>query len=149
MDPLAGFFAWPTLLLALAVYGATHFVRRELEDRFKGLKGNTRVWGGPVLTLMPVLFGVVIVWLVRTYPVPAVFATDVRLRIFFGATIGGASSLLYKVIKAMVKKTWGVDLSAPPPAVPKTPSVIVPPSDALPSIAPPPNTDAPASSDPK
>jgi hypothetical protein len=134
-SPLDGFFTWPTLLFAIVIYGVTRFIRATAENYFPKLRGH-RIWEDVFLSCLPVALGAGLAILVKAYPLPPAFATGNQLRAFFGASIGGASGLLYKVFKAMVKKQWGVDLSAFPPPLRGTEVavVVMPPQGPPPAI---------------
>ena len=148
-DPLVGFFTWPTLLFAIVIYGVTRFIRATAENFFPKLRGH-RIWEDVFLSLLPVFLGAGLAMLVKAYPLPPAFAVGKELRAFFGASVGGASGLLYKVFKAMVKKQWGVDLSTfpPPPRGTEVAVVVIPPNSPSPKFENIP-TSVPVTMDPK
>lgn len=110
---------WQTGLFALGIYFLTILIRRTVESIRPSVR-EAKAWRDVLLPSLPVFLGVAVAAALPMYPYPeAINASATRL--FYGLTVGGGSGWLYKVIKALVVKQWGVDIdpedkpASPPP----------------------------------
>jgi hypothetical protein len=124
----------PTLLFALACYFASLGTRSFFQKVRPDLKGNFD-WENFILPILPIMYGAGFA-LIPKYPIPAAFIGSAWSKVFFGGMAGTLSGLIYKVMKAVVKRVFGVDvdenvtaarsvanasLPAPPPPPPEDP----------------------------
>lgn len=126
------YFGWPMLVLMLLVNFIVLLIRRGAEGKFPQLKKD-KTWEDIVLPVLPVFIGVTFAMKYLNWPFPEAFALY-PLRQCLGATVGFTAALGYKILKSIVKRTWGVELPDDTDADPPTPRV--PPAPP----APPPET---------
>jgi hypothetical protein len=100
---------WQTGLFALGIYFLTVLMRRTVEAARPSLR-DSKVWRDVLLPSLPVLLGLLVAAALPMYPYPEAINAQAT-RLFYGLTVGGGSGWLYKVIKALVVKQWGVDIS--------------------------------------
>lgn len=129
----------PIAVFGLACYFFSLGIRTVAERWFPRLMINW-YWNELALAVLPALVGVALMFVAPKYPYPALFMTSAWSKVLFGGVVGICSGWVYRILKATVKKVWGVDLdkksNAPPPE-PGTPPVVVPPSPSVPDEAKP------------
>lgn len=109
-------FTWPFAVFCLGVYFFTFILRRVAEASVKKLP-TLHIWNEVVLPLLPPVFGGIAAVVMYKYPFLDKLPTW-GTRAFFGVVGGGFSGLLYRAMKVLIKRQFGVDLSNPPPANP-------------------------------
>lgn len=118
MDPiLQVLLSWQFVLFGLAVAFAVYVLRLIVEylaSVFKADLSTSKLWNDLVLPIAPILFGVLGAILFKTFPYPG-FTADAHGviargdRIIFGLVSGGFSTMMYRVIKALLyQKLVGV-----------------------------------------
>jgi len=137
------YFTWIMLVYMLIVYAITRALRDVTENVWPDLKLPTirngrkywgaLVWQEMVLPTAPVVVGVLFAHFVKAWPMPAALNAPV-LREILGGCVGFTSAWGFRIFKAIVKKTWNVDLSDPPDALPGGTTVILPPNPSPPQI---------------
>jgi hypothetical protein len=111
---------WETLLLAFGAFFFTWLTRRIVElawpavDRRTPLTTAQNVWERLLLPTLPVVFGVLLVYLMPDYAYPKTL-TGTRARMLFGAFVGFFSEWVYRYIKQILKERFKVE---PPEALP-------------------------------
>ena len=136
MDPiLQVLLSWQFMLFGLAI-AAVVYVFRTIADYFISLKMDPKkikIWNELILPIFPVFLGVLVSDLLTTFPYPNGL-TSRGDRVIFGLVAGLFSTLMYRVIKALlVQKIDGVarviGIPAPiptPTASPTTTGEVIP-----------------------
>lgn len=129
-------FVWWMLLFVLGLIFATYFVRKIIEGIWPRVV-HKPWWRERFLPLFPLFLGAVVAYIVKHYHYPE--GVESRFtRVLYGFVMGGASGWIFKILKAKVKSTWGVDIdlsgSPPPPGTEVNVQVKVPPQDRAPEI---------------
>jgi hypothetical protein len=60
-------------------------------------------WSNVILRGLPILVGVLISYFIVSYPYPAIFATSVWGRVFFGIVAGSAANIIYPFFRFYLK----------------------------------------------
>lgn len=108
----------------LGLYFITFTTRKGMESLWPKLRAN-KIWNDVALPTLPIVVGAGIAFWAKKYPFPELIAST-SARVFFGAVCGGASAWGYRILKAIVKKQWGVDLSNHPEPEPGVPTPVIP-----------------------
>ena len=125
--------AGPPVIFMLAVWFMTLTVRRIVEHLAPAVTRKGTWWTDVVLPTLPFALGAGFGIVMHKFPGLDKFPTW-GTRALYGLVGGAMSGLLYRVVKALAKKKYGVELSMPPGAVSgATVTVTVPPSE-LPKI---------------
>jgi len=117
---------WRTLVFTLAVFIFSLFLRRTLEALFPSLSPKTpltraqRVWEEVVLPSTPVLMGIILAVVVKSWLFPPSIVTP-GSRAVYGAVCGFFSTWGYRIIKAVVSQKFAVDLDKPMSMNPELP----------------------------
>jgi hypothetical protein len=130
-------FVWWALLFCFYVVFGTFLFRTIVEGVRPKLK-NSLVWRNQILTVFPLWLGAITAFFFKGFTYPEDVGTRAFARIMYGLVIGGCSRWIFKIVKARVKTTWGVDidLSNPPQeGMEVNVQVKVPPQDAPPTVA--------------
>ena len=111
MDPiLQVLLSWQFVLYGLAVSTVLYILRQSVEYLAEVAKWNldsSKFWNDFFLPLAPIAIGVVGALLLKSFPYPG-FTPDVHGvfargdRIIFGLVTGSLSTLMYRVIKALL-----------------------------------------------
>jgi len=145
---VTGVVSIQTLVFCFGIFFLVRVLRQLLENRAPSLRKN-KLWNDLVLVLAPIVLGWAVAAVAVKYPYPPAFMSFSG-RTFLGAVLGGFSGIAYRIMKLMVKKQFGVDVSiSPPPEHGSTVAVVViPPQDPTPptphnppSNSPPPPDD--------
>lgn len=126
-------FIWWMVLFCFGILFATFFVRKIAEGLYPPL-AQRPFWRTRFLPLFPLCFGAAVALAVKKYNYPEDIATPFT-RALYGFVMGGISGWVFKIVKAKVKTTYGVDidLSNPPPqGMDVNVQVHVPAQDKLP-----------------
>jgi len=122
--------AGPPVVFMLAIWFFTFGIRRVVEKTWPGVV--TRVmWQDVVLPMMPPLLGAFCAAVMYKFPFLDRLPTW-GTRAFYGCVGGGGSGVLYRVIKALVKARYGVNLSMTPEASSGVPAVVIPKDAPIP-----------------
>jgi len=122
----------PPIVFMLAIWFFTLSVRRVVEHFFPKLGGKGTLWSDLVLPILPIVLGGL--FAVTMYKFPFLDKLPSwGTRAFYGCVAGGGSGVLYRVIRTILKKKYGVNLSSPPGVVDGTPAVEIP-ADAPPTV---------------
>jgi len=116
----------------LAIWFLTLGVRRVVEKSWPAVAAKT-FWKDVLLPLLPIALGAGFAVVMYKFPFLDKLPSP-GTRAFYGCVAGGCSATLYRILKAVVKKTYGVELSVSPGPVAGTPAVEVPKADAVPSV---------------
>lgn len=145
---------WWLVLFVFVILFIVFVVRKVVEGAFPHLVARP-FWRERFLPVFPIALGLIIAVWSKTFHFPDGVSTPFT-RGCLGMVLGGASGWVYKIVKAKVKTTWGVDIgfSNPPPGMGMKVTVKVPPMDKTPAgstiettveptQAPPPDEDTP------
>lgn len=124
------YFTWIMLVYMLVVYAITRLIRGVVELK-RPLWKNSKWWSDISLPTLPIVVGVLFAHWVRSWPFPTVFQAS-PLREILGGCVGFTSAWGYRIVKAIIKQKWGVDLSEAPPG--PAPVVVIPPTPQTPVI---------------
>lgn len=108
---------WQFAVFTIGVFVFSLFARRVTEALFPTIRRDTpltlaqRVWEKVLLPSIPVLVGIGLAVLVKSWPWPPSVATP-GPRALVGAVSGFFSTWAYRVVKAIVKEKFKVDLDA-------------------------------------
>lgn len=116
--------AGPPIVFMLAIWFLTLGFRRVLEKTWPSITNKT-FWKEVFLPLMPPVLGAICAVVMYKFPFLDKLPS-MGTRAFYGFVAGGCSGFLYRILKAVVKKTYGVELSTPPGAVAGTVMVDIP-----------------------
>ena len=138
MDPiLQVLLSWRFVMFGLAIAAIMYVLRTVLEyvvGLCHGSLANSKFWNDLLLPILPVFMGAASAYLLRLFPYPG-FTPDANGhillgdRIIFGLVAGLLSTLMYRVIKALLyQKLVGYAQSLPgapiaPPPPPANPIV--------------------------
>lgn len=110
---IASLLSWQFILFSLGIFVAVWVVRTVVEYIFSNADGN-KLWEKLILPLMPVVTGAVVGYFAKGYAYPDGLSS-VSGRLFFGSVAGMFSSLMYQVVKGLLKdKIQGFVSSAQP-----------------------------------
>jgi hypothetical protein len=124
--------AGPPIVFMLAIWFFTLSVRRVVRHFFPRLDEKGTLWSELVLPILPIVLGGLFAVVMHKFP----FLDKLPswgTRAFYGCVAGGGSGVLYRVIRVVLKKKYGVHLSTPPGVVEGTPAVEIP-VDAPPAV---------------
>src|SRR5579864_2664230 len=134
MDPiLQVLLSWQFVLFGLAVAMVMYVLRLIVEYIAGAAKADltkSKLWNELILPILPIALGVVGAWLVTSFPYPGFTPNAAGVvargdRLIFGLVAGGFSTVMYRVIKALLYQKL-VDTAqslTPPVATPATPTV--------------------------
>ncbi len=122
MDPiLQTLLSWQFMLFGLAIAAVVFIVRTIVEyliENYTPFAKETKLWNDLILPLLPVFLGPIGACLVKKFPYPDGL-TDTDSRVIFGLVAGLLSTLLYRVVKALLlQKLDTSSAAAPAPALP-------------------------------
>lgn len=124
--------AGPPLVFMLAIWFLTLTVRRLVEMfLLKSAKEHT-YWKNGVLPALPIALGAGFAAVMWKFPFLNTLPS-MGTRAFYGCVGGGCSGVLYRIVKTIVKKQYGVEVSVYPTAIAGTLEVKIPASE-LPKI---------------
>jgi hypothetical protein len=115
---MTDFFTWQVGVFTIAVFVFTLFVRRIVETVFPTLSRKTEVstaqnyWEKIGLLFLPVVVGILMAVLVKSWPWPAAI-TKAGSRAIVGAVCGFFSTWGYRVVKTILTDRFKVNLEAP------------------------------------
>jgi hypothetical protein len=108
------FFGWQTVLFGLGVYTFSVTLRKLLEGLFNKFDlAHNYYWRSVLLPVLPPLIGVVWGALPTKYPYPEVLSGRMGHAVF-GLVCGFFSSLIYRVVKSLMVKKWGIQIEEAP-----------------------------------
>lgn len=114
MDPiLSVLLSWQFILFGLAIAAIMYVVRIVVEYFIQLAKGDpktSKLWNNLFLPILPVVIGSVFALKIKTFPYPEGLVTAGD-RFIFGLVAGLLSTLLYRVVKSMISKKLGSDVS--------------------------------------
>jgi hypothetical protein len=128
-------FTWQVIVFTLSIFVFTHFVRRILEAVFPTIRKDTplstwqNIWDKVLLPSLPVLVGILMAALAKSWPWPPGLVKWTS-RAIMGGVLGFFSTWFYMIAKSIIKDKFKVDLDAPvviPTMVPGKPAA--PPAD--------------------
>jgi hypothetical protein len=132
LNELAG-QAGPPVIFMLAVWFLTLVVRRVMEHIWPRLANKGTWWSDIVLPSLPYALGVG--FAVTMYKFPGLDKLPTAgTRALYGLVGGALSGLVYRIVKAVAKKKYGVELSMPPDAVAGAQVLVNVPENQLPKI---------------
>lgn len=100
MDPFLQFLTWQFVLFCMFVVAITQVIRNVVEFSFKDSK-TTNVWTKLILPTTPILIGAILGFFLKgPYP-DGISVRDSQ--IVFGTVAGMFSTILYRVLKNMLK----------------------------------------------
>ena len=127
-------FVWWMVLFVFGIIFVIFFFRKVVEGIFPKLR-DVPVYRERFLPLLPLVLGATVALLSKNYTYPEGVAPWPFIRGLYGFVLGGASGWIFKIVRAKVKTTYGVDidLSNPPPGgVEVNVNVKIPPQDPPP-----------------
>jgi len=110
-------FIWewaPSLVYCLACYALVRAIRRLVEG-FRPDVQDKAWWNKGLLEAMPAIVGGAMAALVSAYPFPGFTHTSLSTRVLYGIFLGFFSAVVYKVLRATVKKKTGLDFGVTRP----------------------------------
>ena len=146
MDPiLQVLLSWQFVLFGLAVAFIVYVLRLIVEYIAGAVKVDlsaSKFWNDLVLPILPIVLGVLGAWFVTSFPYPG-FTPDAHGvvargdRLIFGLVAGGFSTMMYRVIKALlyqklVDTAQNLSPTATNPVV--TTTTTVTPTEQIPAI---------------
>lgn len=101
--------AWPVLLFGVFVFFLIEGFRRAVEALFPRIKTDgtllEALWHDVLLALvLPMMVGGVLAACLATYPYPDSLKSAWKLRFIYGFVVGGFSSNLYRLVRALYNK---------------------------------------------
>lgn len=102
MDPLAQLLSLPFLIFSLLV-GGVIFVFRTIVEFFWKTAVNNRAWEDLILPILPIFVGGILAYFAKMYPYGTEFAS-ISGRVAFGSVAGGLSTILYRMMKSLIKQ---------------------------------------------
>jgi H+/Cl- antiporter ClcA len=108
---------WQVGVFALAVFIVTHFVKKLIEAVVPAVRKDTplttaqRVWELVVLPSLPVLVGVLVGVMAKSWPWPPGITTP-GARAVLGVVVGFFSTWFYRILKAIIQEKFKVNLDA-------------------------------------
>lgn len=111
MDPiLQVLLSWQFMLFGLAVAMVVYVLRLIVEyiaSSFKYDLSKSKFWNDLALPIIPIALGLVGAWLLTTFPYPGFTPNAAGVvargdRLIFGLVSGGFSTVMYRVIKALL-----------------------------------------------
>ena len=106
------------VFFCLAVFAATHTVRKVIEALLPTIRKDTpltraqKVWEEFLLPSLPILVGIGLAVLVKSWPWPPGIVTA-SSRAIAGGVAGFISTWVYRMLKSFLTKKYEVDLDAP------------------------------------
>ncbi len=132
LNELAG-QAGPPIIFMLAVWFLTLLVRRVIEHVWPRLTNKGTWWSDIVLPCLPYALGAGFAIVMHKFPgldgLPS-WGT----RALYGLVGGAMSGLVYRIVKSVAKKKYGVELSMPPGAVAGAQVLVNVPQNQLPKL---------------
>ena len=116
--------AGPPIVFMLAMWFLTLAFRRVIEKTWPYVAPKT-YWKDVVLPVMPPALGAACAVAMHKFPFLDTLPSW-GTRAFYGLVAGGCSGFLYRILKAVVKKTYGVNLSGHPGALEQPAAVVIP-----------------------
>ncbi len=107
------FIKWQTVVFSLGIFVAVLILRKVVEGAFPFLRKSTprnrkqMLWESVVLPVLPPVLGGVFALFTPELLQPSL--TTVHSQVVFGAVCGFLSTYAYMILKAIVKKNFGVD----------------------------------------
>lgn len=92
--------SWQLMLFGLAIVSVM-FIFRNIVEYFTKVNKISKIWNDLALPSLPPILGVLGGWALKTFPYPNDLTTRSG-RIVFGLVAGLMSSLLYRIVKAMI-----------------------------------------------
>lgn len=123
----------PAFVFMLAVWFITLTVRHVMEKLFPSLTNKGTWWEDIILPTLPVALGMVMAIVMHKFPILSTLPTK-GTRALYGIVGGAGSSLVYRIVKSIVKSKYGVDLSIPPGAIAGATVTVDVPKNDLPKI---------------
>lgn len=145
MDPiLQVLLSWQFVLFGLAVAMVMYVLRLIVEYIAGAAKADlskSKLWNELILPVLPIALGVLGGWLVTSFPYPGFTANAAGVvargdRLIFGLVAGGFSTMMYRVIKALLyQKLVDTAQSLTPTAPTTVPATVnTPPVEQIPAI---------------
>jgi len=132
LNELAG-QAGPPVIFMLAVWFLTLLVRRVVEHAWPRLMNKGTWWTDIALPCLPYALGAGFAVVMYKFPGLDKLPSP-GTRALYGLVGGAMSGLVYRIVKSVAKKRYGVELSMPPDAVAGAQVTVEVPKDQLPKI---------------
>lgn len=99
---------WPAVVFCLAIYMITVGAKRIVSRLLTKHPRATWWWHEVILPAFPIALGALLAALMTKYPWPP-SVTSTGFRVLIGVVCGGGNTLVYRIIKSIVKKNYAVE----------------------------------------
>lgn len=108
----------PLVFFCLAVFAVTHSLRKAVEALLPAIRKDTpltraqKIWEEFLLPSLPIIVGIALGVLVKSWPWPTGISTG-GARAIAGCVAGFVSTWVYRILKSFLTKQYKVDLDVP------------------------------------